>query len=166
MQENYLVYLGSVIERQLSKSLLLTTLTGVSFILGTLSWGAMANNTPTAPVTNAEITNYAKSVLEMEPKRQEAFGEIKKLIGGNEIPKIVCNDSKSMASLPTTAKSVAVKYCNESQQVVESNSLSIERFNEITLETQTNDKLKRQIYNTLIRLQNESTAKAGARNKQ
>ncbi|NES99272.1 MAG: DUF4168 domain-containing protein [Sphaerospermopsis sp. SIO1G1] len=165
MQENYLVYLGNFFKHQLSKSLLVTTLTGASFLFFTYGWSATANDAPTVKVTNVEVTNYAKSVLEMEPKRQKAFEEIKKVIGGKEIPKIVCNDSKSMNSLPGKAKNIAVSYCNDSQQIVESQNLSIERFNEITMATQNNNDLKRQIYNTLIRLQNESLSKAGTSNQ-
>ncbi len=48
---------------------------------------------------------------------------------------------------------MAVNYCNRSQQIVQSNGLSIDQFNNITLQLQNNEDLKRQIYNTLIRLQ-------------
>lgn len=166
MQENYLVLVGNSIERKLSTSLVLVTLTSASFIFATLGWSAKANtaNTPILKVSSTEVTSYAESVLEMEPKRQEAFEEIKKVIGSKEVPKIVCNDSKSMNSLPGKAKDIAISYCNDSQTIVESKKLTIERFNEITMETQNNSDLKRQIYNTLIRLQKESATKAGASN--
>uniref|UniRef100_UPI003EB95F2A DUF4168 domain-containing protein n=1 Tax=Okeanomitos corallinicola TaxID=3231550 RepID=UPI003EB95F2A len=157
--------MGNSIEHQLSTSLVLATLTSASFIFATLGWSAKAN-TPILKVSSTEVTSYAESVLEMEPKRQEAFEEIKKVIGSKEVPKIVCNDSKSMNSLPGKAKDIAISYCNDSQTIVESKKLTIERFNEITMETQNNSDLKRQIYNTLIRLQKESAAKAGARDAQ
>jgi hypothetical protein len=163
MQENYLIAVKNSLENKLSQSLILATLTTTSFIFATLGLSAKAN-TPNFTISNTEVTNYAESVLEMEPKRQTAFEEIKKLIGGKEIPKIVCNDPKSMNSLPGKAKDIAVNYCNESQKIVEQNSLSIDRFNQITVETQNNNDLKRQIYNTLIRLQKEQAAKQGASN--
>jgi hypothetical protein len=103
-------------------------------------------------VNNNEIESYAQAVLAMEPSRQQAFGEIKKLMGG-EIPQIVCNDSNSINKLPRQAKEIAVNYCNRSQKIVEENGLSIERFNKITMELQGDNNLKRQVYNTLIRLQ-------------
>jgi hypothetical protein len=167
MPENYCVHLGNSMERKLSQSLVLTTLTSLSLIFGTLGLSAKANtpaNTQNFTISNAEITNYAESVLEMEPNRQKAFEEIKKLIGAKEIPKIVCNDSQSMNALPGKAKDIAINYCNDSQKIVSENSLTIDRFNQITLELQSNNDLKRKIYNTLIRLQNEAAAKAGARN--
>jgi hypothetical protein len=109
----------------------------------------------TPAVNNKEVTNYAQAVLAMEPARRKAFEEIKQIIGGGEIPKIVCNDAKSMNSLPGKAKDIAVNYCNISQKIVEDNGLSIERFNKITMEQQSNNNLKRQIYNTLLRLQKD-----------
>lgn len=104
-------------------------------------------------VNNNEIVSYAQAVLAMEPSRQQAFGEIKKLINGGEIPQIVCNDPKSINSLPRKAREIAVNYCNRSQKIVEENGLTIERFNKITMEIQNDNNLKRQVYNTLIRLQ-------------
>lgn len=104
-------------------------------------------------VNNNEIVNYAQAVLAMEPSRQQAFGEIKNIIGGGEIPQIVCNDPNSINTLPRKARAIAVNYCNLSQKIVEENGLTIDRFNKITMEIQSDNNLKRQVYNTLIRLQ-------------
>ena len=136
----------------LPRNLLFGALTTASLVSATFGFSVKANaQAPT--VNNVEVTSYAQAVLAMEPARQQAFEEIKKLIGGGEIPKIVCNDSKSMNSLPNKAKYIAVSYCNHSQKIVEDNGLSIDRFNKITMEVQSNNSLKRQVYNTLIRLQ-------------
>jgi hypothetical protein len=109
--------------------------------------------TPAPIVDNTEINSYAQAVLAMEPARQNAFEEIKKLIGNGEIPKIVCNDSNSINGLPRKAQDIAVNYCTRSQKIVEDNGLSIDQFNKITIELQNNNLLKRQVYNTLLRLQ-------------
>ncbi|WP_392532602.1 DUF4168 domain-containing protein [Nostoc sp. C117] len=105
------------------------------------------------PVNNTEIKNYAQAVLAMEPARQKAFEEIKKLIGNGEIPKIVCNDSNSINGLPRKAQDIAVNYCTQSQKIVQDNGLGIDRFNKITIELQNDTNLKREVYNTLLRLQ-------------
>ncbi len=162
MQENYFVFLRTSIKHKLSESLVFATLAAASLI-ATLGLTVKAD-AQIPPVNNAEVTSYAQSVLEMEPKRQDAFQEIKKIIGGKEIPKIVCNDPNSMNSLPNKAREIAVNYCNDSQNIVSANKLTIDRFNQITVEIQSNADLKRQIYNTLLRLQNESASKSGARN--
>ncbi|MBD2296925.1 DUF4168 domain-containing protein [Anabaena sphaerica FACHB-251] len=162
MQENYLVFLRNSIECKLSQYLVFATLTAASLI-ATVGLSVKADAQPLT-VNNTEVTNYAQSVLAMEPKRQQAFEEIKKLIGGKEIPKIVCNDPSSMNSLPNKAKDIAVNYCNDSQKIVAAHNLTFERFNQITVEYQNNNALKQRIYNTLIRLQNESSPNSGARN--
>jgi hypothetical protein len=165
MAENYLTLWENSMERWLSKSLFLVTLTTTSFVFVTLGWGAKANTPPILEVKDTEVTSYAESVLQMEPKRQKAFEEIKQLIGDKEIPKIVCNDPKSIDTLPGKAKNVAVSYCNSSQEIVTTHNLTIDRFNQITLEIQKNNDLKRKVYNTLIRLQKESAEKQEASKK-
>jgi hypothetical protein len=89
----------------------------------------------------------------MEPERRQAFEEIKKLIGGREIPQIVCSNSNSLSGLPNKARDIAVNYCNRSQKIVEQNGLSIDNFNKITRDLQSNQKLKDDVYYTLIELQ-------------
>ncbi len=108
-------------------------------------------------VSSSEITMYAKAVLGMEPVRQEAFDEIKRIIG-KEPPAIVCNKPESLNALPRNARNIAVNYCKRSREIVASTGLSGDRFNQITLELQNNDNLKRRISNELLRLQSTSTA--------
>jgi len=104
-------------------------------------------------ISNTEVTNYARSVLVMEPVRQTAFTEIKKMISG-DIPPIVCHKPGSLNALPGNARKIAVNYCRRSQEIVESNGLTINRFNAITVNLQNNPDLKRRIHNELIRIQN------------
>ncbi len=149
-----LIYRNSL-QQMFSRSLCFGFVATASLVASTLTWSSKAN--AQAPsIDNTEVTNYAQAVLAMEPSRQRAFEEIKKLIGSGEIPKIVCNDSNSMNGLPNKARDIAVNYCNSSQKIVENNGLSIDRFNNITVELQNNTNLKRQVYNTLIRLQKPS----------
>ncbi|MEH2139201.1 DUF4168 domain-containing protein [Nostoc sp.] len=135
-----------------------------SFFFGAIATASVISNafslnskvysqTPPPIANNTQINSYAQAVLAMEPARQNAFEEIKKLIGNGEIPKIVCNDSNSINGLPRKAQDIAVNYCNRSQKIVQDNGLSIDQFNKITIELQNNDILKQQVYNTLLRLQ-------------
>ena len=146
------------LQRIFSQPLILATIATASLISGTFGFNSsvVAQN---LNVNNTEVTNYAKAVLGMEPARQEAFGEIKKLIGSKDIPQVICNDSTSFNALPGKAKDIAVNYCNHSQKIVEDSGLTVERFNKITLEIQNNNNLKRQLYNTLLRLQKASPSK-------
>ncbi|TVP63798.1 MAG: DUF4168 domain-containing protein [Nodularia sp. (in: Bacteria)] len=135
------------------RSLFFGMLTTASLVTSSMTFSSHVNAQTPAVKNTDDITSYAQAVLAMETPRQQAFDEIKKLIGDREIPKIICNDPKSMNSLPRQAQDIAVTYCNNSQKIVEDNGLSIDRFNKITLELQNNNNLKRQVYNTLIRLQ-------------
>ena len=135
-------------QRMLEKSFLF----GALAVVG-LASSAFAFSSQVDAQSPTEITNYAKSVLAMEPDRRQAFEEIKKLIGGREIPQIVCSNSNSLNGLPNKARDIAVNYCNRSQKIVEQNGLTIDNFNKITRDLQSNDKLKTDVYNTLLRLQ-------------
>lgn len=104
-------------------------------------------------VSNTEVTNYARAVLAMEPVRQTAFNEIKKIIRG-DIPPIVCHQPRSLNALPGNARKIAVNYCKRSKEIVESNGLRINRFNAITVNLQNDPNLKRRIHNELLRIQN------------
>ncbi|MEH2091236.1 DUF4168 domain-containing protein [Nostoc sp.] len=141
-------------KRTLSRSLFFGAIASLSVISNAFSLSSKADaQTPAPIVNNTEIDSYAQAVLAMEPARQNAFEEIKKLIGNGEIPQIVCNDSNSINGLPKKAQDIAVNYCNHAQKIVEDNGLKFEQFNKITIELQNNTILKKQVYNTLLRLQ-------------
>jgi hypothetical protein len=138
---------------RLSQSLLVGAIVSSSLVSSTLLFSSNANAQSPQSVNPNELRSYAKAMLTMEPQRQQAFDEIKKIIGNGEVPKIVCNDNNSFSSLPNKAKDIAVNYCKRYQKVVEDNGLTINRFNLITTQVQNNEDLKRQMYNILIRLQ-------------
>jgi len=103
--------------------------------------------------SNEEVRQYAKAVLLMEPIRQSAYAEIKKIIGSGDVPNIVCHERRSLQALPRNAQSIAANYCNQSKKIITSNGLSISRFNEMTMNAQSDANLKTRIQNELLRLQ-------------
>lgn len=156
MQKIANFFLRINLPRQLSQSLFCGTVATIGVVTSTVVFSNRVN-AQTPAVNSTEINSYAQAVLAMEPARQKAFEEIKKLTGGREVPKIVCNDPNSINNLRSQAKDIAINYCNHSQKVVESHGLSPDRFNAITLMLQGNDDVKRQIYNRLIELQKASS---------
>ena len=128
-----------------------TTIVAASFLGSSIMMNSrvMAQNIP----DDGEIIKYAQAILAMEPSRQIALGEIKKLLGNDEMPMISCHDNNSMTNLPRRVQDIAVNYCNRSQEIVKK-YISIERFNNITLQIQSNNNLRREVHNMLIRLQN------------
>lgn len=107
-------------------------------------------------VNDTQVSNYAAAVLKAEPVRQQAYDEIKNIIGSSNIPPIVCNKPESLDSLPGNARSIAVDYCSQYKQIVESNGLTIGRFNEITVNMQNNSNLKSRIQAEMLRIQSSS----------
>jgi Domain of unknown function (DUF4168) len=155
MLKIYRLHLTNRLQQVLSQPLILTTIVTATLISGTFGFNPKVV-AQSLNVNNTEVTNYAKAVLAMEPVRQQAFEQIKNLIGSKDIPKVICNDSTSVNALPSKAKDIAINYCNRSQKIVEDSGLSVEKFNTITLELQNNNALKKQLYNTLLRLQKTS----------
>ncbi|MEH2121524.1 DUF4168 domain-containing protein [Nostoc sp.] len=141
-------------KRILFQSFFFGAIATVSVISNAFSLTKADGQTPTPIVNNTEINSYAQAVLAMEPARQNAFEEIKKLIGNGEIPKIVCNDPNSVKDLPTKAQDIAKNFCTLSEKIVKDNGLSNDQFNKITMELQNNNTLlKQQVSNTLLCLQ-------------
>lgn len=116
------------------------------------------SNSPTpvptmTSVTTEEIKNYARAVLAIEPKRQEAYKEIRKSFNDDEkVPEIVCTRADTIASLAKNVQDIAVNYCNQSKKIAESHSLTMQQFNAITLNAQSNQELQKRVYNELVRL--------------
>ncbi|MGD1913811.1 MAG: DUF4168 domain-containing protein [Rivularia sp. (in: cyanobacteria)] len=138
----------------LSKSFLIGTLATVGFLASSLVSSSKADAQIPSSVKNNEIVQYSRALLYIERSRLQAFDEIKKISGGKQLPPIVCNQPSSIASLaPRRARDIARKYCQRSREIVEDNGLSIQRFDNITLKLKDDESLKRQIHNTLIRLQ-------------
>ena len=109
---------------------------------------------PTPPsFTDIEIKNYALAVLLMEPIRQAAYNDIKKILGSRELPAITCHRKKDIDSLPLDIRGIAVNYCNQSRKIVISSGLTIGRFNDITNTLGSDPALEQRIQGELIRLQ-------------
>ena len=142
------------ISRMLSRSFLVSTLATIGLFAGSIVFSSKADaQIPTKVGTN-EIVKYSQALLTIEETRLQAFEDIKKIGGGEKVPTIVCNQPSSIQSLRTRrARDIARKYCQRSQKIVEESGLSIQRFNNITLKLRNDESLKRQIHNTLIRLQ-------------
>lgn len=104
-------------------------------------------------VTDAEVTNYARAVLEIEQVRQPAFNEIKQIISPRQMPEIVCNRPDSFNSLPANARGIAQNFCQRSNDIAKKHLGTPDRFNIITINQQQNARLRRQIQRELLRLQ-------------
>ncbi|WP_414576166.1 DUF4168 domain-containing protein [Anabaena sp. CCY 9402-a] len=146
------LFFQTSMHKRITHNFLFGLITATTLVLSTLSLKANAQN---LSVNKNEITSYAQALLAIEPARQQAFGAIKKIVGNENVPKIVCNQPNSMNDLPNRARDIAVNYCKQSQEIVENHGLTIDKFNRITMEIPKNNNLKQEIYETLVRLQNK-----------
>ena len=103
-------------------------------------------------ISNQEITNYARAVLAIEPRRVEAYNEIKGMAGGS-VPRVVCNETQEINRLSGGVRGIAVNYCQQAKKVIETNNLTVSRFNQLTLLQQANPAVKQRIQAELLRLQ-------------
>ncbi|MEJ1931985.1 DUF4168 domain-containing protein, partial [Nostoc sp. NIES-2111] len=87
-------------QKILAKTLFFGISTSASLFITT---GSLKANAQNQSFNNTEITSYAQAVLAMEPARQQAFGEIKKIVGGGDVPQIVCSEPNSLNGLPGRA---------------------------------------------------------------
>lgn len=102
-------------------------------------------------VSDQEIQEYARSVLALEPIRQRTYTQIKRKIG--YVPKIACDQPSSLNDLDSSIQQEAIDYCNQAIAIVESNNLSITRFNAITIAHKSDPDLLSRIQKALQQLQ-------------
>lgn len=148
-------------KRHCVHSVIVATLASVGILSGIVP--GLSGNSPqlvssnsayAQDISKSELTNYAKAVLAIEPLRLSAYDEIKKIVGS--VPSLVCDPKQISRGLPRNAQGIAINYCNQSKKIVESNDLTIARFNNITVQLQSDSNFQKKVQNELIRLQRQS----------
>lgn len=147
--------------KTLMRSLVIGTLTSVGIISGiSIEFSSThpqltgAKSVQAQNATADTVRKVAQSILAIEDLRNQAYEEIKKLVGS--VPAINCHEADSMSSLPSDARTIAVNYCNSSKKIVEAHGLTINQFNEVTMEAQSNDALRRRIQSAMIQLRQQN----------
>lgn len=113
-------------------------------------------------VTDEEIIRYARSVLQMEIYRNEAYTEIKDLLLAVNIDikdvTLVCTES-DLPGVPRRQRrqveDIMITYCNQARDIVEVNGFTPERFNEITDAHREDEALAERIRAELARQQEQ-----------
>jgi hypothetical protein len=117
-------------------------------------------------VSAEEIMGYAASVLEMDAPRNEAYSQIKTLLTGtgqdiNSID-ISCTGTANLNQLPRnlrgSVRTIVVEYCNRASTIVQSNGLTVRRFNAITTAYPQDPALADQIRAAMVQLQQQSAS--------
>ena len=90
--------------------------------------------------------------MALESKRQALYAQIQQFIKKQQVPDINCTKPDTIDRLSGDGQKLAIAYCKEAKQVIESNNLSITQFNQITATAQANPNLEKRIQTELIRL--------------
>lgn len=141
---------------RLTRGLVLATLTGLGVLSGISA--DLSSRTPRllfqAPAqaqsySDADIVNYARAFLAIEPLRQQAIREI-----GSSATGLVCSESDRFDALPREHRSVAVNYCNRSREIVTtffgSDPSGRQRFNDIYRRTRGNPPADPALYQRVL----------------
>ena len=114
---------------------------------------SLASNVYAQEFTPEETESYAKAGYEVELLRREVYKELKNLM--NEPPaNIVCDQQSTIDNLEPEAQEIASRYCTQSQQIVQQNNLSINRFNELKARYDSKGDFYQQVQAILRKLQN------------
>lgn len=103
-------------------------------------------------VSDEEIRSYARAVLLIEPRRKQAYDEIRGIAGGT-VPAVICSEIRSINRLNRDLRAIAVNYCDQAKNYIEQHNLTVTRFNEITRSQQDSPDLQRKIQAELLRQQ-------------
>ncbi len=109
----------------------------------TLSTTALAQK---QPELEKKLGKYADAILQMEPLRLQSYQQVQQIMGG-ALPKDVCKQSELLAPVGN----ICDRFFNESAEIIRSNGLSLTDFNSITEEVRTNNALKKQLNEELLR---------------
>lgn len=113
-------------------------------------------------VSDDEIRNYAMAVLAMDEPRKQAYTAIEAMltsdgrISVNEVA-LTCSSARNLGDVPRSIRrdveKVLFGYCNQAREIVASNGLTPQRFNEITNTHQEDETVSELIQQELILLQ-------------
>lgn len=95
--------------------------------------------------TEDDVTNYARAVAGIEPRRQEAYGSASDILVSANDSELSISDTPlkctatRMSDMPNVSRAsrvdlrtVLVDFCNEASAIAEENDLTAKRFNDIT----------------------------------
>ncbi len=102
-------------------------------------------------ITAEEISNYARSIVAIEQQRSQAYQEVEAIL--RYVPAIDCRNADAVNQLDREVRVIVVNYCEGSKNLVTSNGLTIQRFNEITEAVKSNPQSETQLREALRRLE-------------
>lgn len=110
------------------------------------SQGISFNNQVMAQnVSDADLKKYAQAAMEIETIRKSTFENIESMVGKSKLNQINCHQEESLNQLPGNARSLAINYCQQSEEIVKKHGLTINQFNQITQQVRQNPSMKQKL---------------------
>jgi hypothetical protein len=108
-------------------------------ILSTLSVtaGILPTQIGQAQQSPAELEQYTNIAMQIERQRMQDYAEVKKLMGGT-VPENVCQKG----DIPPKVREICDRFDKNSRDIIQSNGMTVPKFNEITRYCQQSPKPK------------------------
>ena len=90
--------------------------------------------------SDSDLRKYANALIKIESLRLNTYSNIRNTVK-KSIPDLACNQPNSFNQLPNNARSMAVNYCEQSENIVKQSGLTIVQFNQITQQVKQNPAL-------------------------
>lgn len=83
-------------------------------------------------ISDAKITAFAKSLLKIEPLREQSLPKVVKLLGSSPTQRLICYKEDTMTELNSAAKNEFNKFCDRCVVILRNNGLTMDEFNRLT----------------------------------
>ena len=139
----------------LCRSAIAGVLSTVGLLAGVVPQLSFHSPTPifsvSASAQDDDAVRFARAAYAIEQRRVSVSAEVKKITGS--VPDIACNQPQRLNSFPPNVRSLIVDFCNFSRQTIEKNGLTVDRFNAIMMQRQSDPEIGRRIDAEVRRLQ-------------
>lgn len=100
-------------------------------------------------ISDADLRRYAQAATAIENLRISTVSKIQSAIGQSTPPALSCHQPGNFNQLPENARNMAMEYCQQSEQIVRNNGLSVNQFNQIHQQVKQDSALQQRLKSLL-----------------
>lgn len=106
---------------------------------------SISNHAIAQNVSDEDLRKYAQAAIEIEGLRKTTLSNIENIVGKSKPNQLNCNQEEKFNQLPDNARSLAVNYCSQSENIVKKHGLNNTQFNQIHQQVRQNPALKQKL---------------------
>jgi Domain of unknown function (DUF4168) len=154
MLNTYLSITRPSFNRIVSQTLIISLLSSVGLLSGLIPEVTRQTAAPSLTFSYSvqaqgdELYRFARAAYAIEQRRKAVAEQIRGITGS--VPNVSC---EQINQLPSNARPPMQEFCNFSAQTIQQNGLTVERFNQIQSQRQSNPDIERRINQEIQRLQ-------------